>query len=974
MITAAQLGINVIANTAPAQAGLARLGAQIKQTHNGMRGLAMVGLALGLAVVGIGIASVKMAGDFQQGLTSLVTGAGESQRNLKLVSDGILQLATDTGTSTKQLIDGMYMIESAGFHGAAGLDVLKAAAEGAKVGNADLGAVANGVTTIMVDYKDKNISAAQATNILIATVANGKTHMQDLATAMSSVLPAASAVHVSLIDASGAMATMTGEGTNAAEAATYLRQLLLALASPAHAGAKALAAIGLTSQEVSDDMKKSLPDTLKLIMQHLAETYKVGSPEYVAALKAISGGSRQMQGILELTGSHLATFAGNTLAVADAAKKGGKSITGWALVQDNFNLKVARGREFLEALGIKIGGFLLPAVGKLVDGLSPLITAFGNALPGALKAASPVLDTLGRVMTGSILPGLGKLVAVIATDVLPVVVRLAGVFITNILPAVAAVFKSVTTELIPSITHLWSVIAPVLLPALVGIGWILANVVGPAIRLAITVIAAIINKVADFVGYLTTNFGPIMASVGGWFSTLGSKAQTVWDNIKTAGSNTISTVIDWFNKWKPIIITVGGILAGVFGPSIVLVGAQAVIAGAQIAGSFIAQMVVAGASAIAQGAIIATSFVVSMVDAGVQAIAAGLAMTVNLIPALISTSTQFAIAAAQGIAAGTAALVEFAMKGYLAAGAMLGSVVPAVISTTASFVTMAVTAIAGAVTGFIAYIPVAYAAAVATIAATWPVLLIIAAVALLVTGIILLATHWKQVTAFLQGAWKAAWSGITTTLANGWNAVTGFMSKLGGWKDNIGRLLGDVGGYFGNLFTKTIPGLWTKFWKNFQTDLSNMGTGIMNFFTQTVPSAIGSLWGSLLGAIKGIIDNLINTVVPGPLQGPVHSAIGFASGGQYPGGSVAVVGERGPELFFSEHRGSVVSNSQVRQALGASSAASALGGAVPRSTGGTGAGGGSQTVVVQIDQNQLMRIIMPALARSVRTQAAVRHM
>src|SRR5258708_26625166 len=205
----------------------------------------------------------------------------------------------------------MYMIESAGFHGAAGLLVLKAAAEGAKVGNADLAAVANGVTTALTDYHLSASQAVAVTNDLIATVAAGKTHMQDLATALATILPTSSAVGVSLRDTSAAMATMTGEGTNAASAATYLRQLLIALEAPAAKGAKALKEIGLTTGEVSSEMRKSLPGALQLIMDHLADTYTVGSPQYIEALKNIAGGSRQMQGILELTGTYLQTFKDN---------------------------------------------------------------------------------------------------------------------------------------------------------------------------------------------------------------------------------------------------------------------------------------------------------------------------------------------------------------------------------------------------------------------------------------------------------------------------------------------------------------------------------------------------------------------------------------------------------------------------------------------------------------------------------------
>src|SRR5690348_1221802 len=83
------------------------------------------GVAAGAVVAaGIGIAgaSVAMAADFQESMTQLVTGAGESKANLQAVSDGILGIARDTGTSTSQLAQGMYMVESAGYHGAAGLD------------------------------------------------------------------------------------------------------------------------------------------------------------------------------------------------------------------------------------------------------------------------------------------------------------------------------------------------------------------------------------------------------------------------------------------------------------------------------------------------------------------------------------------------------------------------------------------------------------------------------------------------------------------------------------------------------------------------------------------------------------------------------------------------------------------------------------------------------------------------------------
>src|ERR1700726_561494 len=195
-------------------------------------GVAQVGELVADAAVAAGVASVKMAGDFQSSMTALETGAGESANNIKMVSDGILAMAPAVGETTNQLSAGMFEIESSGQHGAQALLTLKDAAEGAKVGNADLATTANAVTTEMTDYASKNLTAAQATNTLIAEVSLGKTHMQDLAGSMATILPIASTAGIGLTDVAGAMSTMTGEGVPAADAATYLKQTIMALENP----------------------------------------------------------------------------------------------------------------------------------------------------------------------------------------------------------------------------------------------------------------------------------------------------------------------------------------------------------------------------------------------------------------------------------------------------------------------------------------------------------------------------------------------------------------------------------------------------------------------------------------------------------------------------------------------------------------------------------------------------------------------
>lgn len=264
------------------RASIADLQAKFAQAKAEMRGLAdeaatnadkvssntsRITGAITLGVAAIAAGSIKMAGDFQQSMTQLVTGAGESQRNIKAVSDGILQMAGQVGSSTTQLAQGMYLVESAGYHGAAGLQVLRAAAEGARVGNADLSTVADAVTSALNAYGLKASDASSVTSELVATVAAGKMHMQDLAGALSAVLPTAASAHVSLSQVGGAIATMTAQGTSAQQAAQDLANTIRSLQNPSQVQIREMEQLGLSSNEVSTQLgKKGLTGTIDEIV------------------------------------------------------------------------------------------------------------------------------------------------------------------------------------------------------------------------------------------------------------------------------------------------------------------------------------------------------------------------------------------------------------------------------------------------------------------------------------------------------------------------------------------------------------------------------------------------------------------------------------------------------------------------------------------------------------------------------------
>lgn len=399
-------------------------------------GMGKLGGAMKIAAVGIGatvaamVPMVKAAADFQTQMTRVHTGAGELASNMKTVSDGVLSLAGQVGESTTALTSALYTVESAGYHGADALDVLKVSAQGARVGAADLPTVVDAITTALNAYGGKASDVTKVMNALVATEGEGKTNMEDLAGSLSTVLPAASAAHVGLNEVLGAMATMTAQGTPAKVAATYLRQTIGALANPTQKAASEMQALGLNATAVGLELGQKglaatlttltdaierhmgpagvvLVDKLKSASTNATEFQKVladlppDAQTYIGALANMVGGTKSMQAALELTGSHATTFQTDVDGIAQHVTQGGDAVEGWADVQKTFNQRLSEAKDSLGALGIKIGTYALPPLTKFMGYVADTAIPAVEHLAGDVKnTLAPAFDTIGAGISG----------------------------------------------------------------------------------------------------------------------------------------------------------------------------------------------------------------------------------------------------------------------------------------------------------------------------------------------------------------------------------------------------------------------------------------------------------------------------------------------------------------------------------------------------------------------------------------------
>ncbi|MFJ5151355.1 phage tail tape measure protein, partial [Streptomyces sp. NPDC088353] len=231
-------------------------------------GMATMGRSVSMIGAGVAVASVKMAGDFEAQTMVLHTAAGETLDNLDKVRKGILDIASGTGTDWHNLTEGMYQVEKAGYQGAEGLKVLKAAAQGAKEENARLDTVTNAMTSVMASYHLGANDSVRVMNALKTAAGEGKMTMEEFSGSLSTVLPVASANKISLEEVTGALATLTQHGTTAHHATQELSFTIRSLTSPNQVAVKEMQKFGLSATDVATKIgKRGLTGTLDLLSQ-----------------------------------------------------------------------------------------------------------------------------------------------------------------------------------------------------------------------------------------------------------------------------------------------------------------------------------------------------------------------------------------------------------------------------------------------------------------------------------------------------------------------------------------------------------------------------------------------------------------------------------------------------------------------------------------------------------------------------------
>jgi len=392
-------------------AALTRVNAKLATTGAAMKkvGKAMT-MYLTLPMALVGGAAAKMYMGFEASMSKIVGLVGVAREKVAAWSEEILRIAPQLGKAPKELADAMFFITSAGIRGAEAMDVLKMSAKASASGLGETKIVADLVTSAMNAYGKETLNAQLATDILTASVREGKAEATALASSMGMVLPIASNMGVAFHEVGGAVAAMTRTGTSAATASMQLRQILASLLKPTQQAEEALWNMNTSSAALRKTIKQD--GLLAALMQIRKLTAQYGE----TVMSDVFPNIRALSGALDIMGANLEDNRAIFASLEKAAGSGAKAFAAAAeTFEHKWKVATATAKTALTIFGKTIAEELIPILEGFSERIREVIMWWNGLseaqkenkirIAGLIMVAGPLLKILG-FLVASVLPKL----------------------------------------------------------------------------------------------------------------------------------------------------------------------------------------------------------------------------------------------------------------------------------------------------------------------------------------------------------------------------------------------------------------------------------------------------------------------------------------------------------------------------------------------------------------------------------------
>lgn len=464
---------------------------------------------VGAGALAAGVASVKMAGDYEQGLNIFKSVSGATAQQMAMVAAKARELGQDAslpGVSARDAANAMTELSKAGLSVNDTLAASKGVMSLAKAGQIDVADAATIAAQALNAFKLKGSDAGKVADVLANGANASATDIRGLSLGLQQSAAVASQFGVSLEDTVTTLGLFANRGMQGSDAGTSLKTMLISLANPSKKAANLMHQLGINAYDASGKF---------VGMRQLAQNLQNG-------LKGLSEEQKQ-QALATIFGTDafraaafLADSAGKSYD--DMSKAVGRSGAAMDLARaqnSGFNGALDNLKSTLETVGTDIGMKLLPPLTKIIKELanSGIIEAFG----AALTALTPIISYVASLF--------------IALKINQVIGWFGGLFVK--VKEAGGAFKYLA-------------------------GVISKNPIG----LIVTAIAIVIPLLIDLeqhfhifsnaVEWIKTAWNGMVEWFTGIFNGIGQALSNVWQAITTAFNN----VTAFLQNWGPTILAI----------------------------------------------------------------------------------------------------------------------------------------------------------------------------------------------------------------------------------------------------------------------------------------------------------------------------------------------------------------------------------------------------------------------------------
>ena len=357
------------------------------------------------SITAVGVASGKMAMDFEDAMAKVSTIADTSEVSMNELEQAILELSNQTGISSADIAQNVYDAISAGQKTGDAVNFVAKSSMLAKAGFADAGAALDVLTTIMNAYGLEADKVEEVSDMLVQTQNLGKTTVGQLANSMGKIIPTANAYGVQLDQLCAGYALMTANGVATAESTTYMNAMLNELGKSGTGVAKILQEkTGLSFAELMEQ-GYSLSDVLAIIEQSAKE-------QGLAFTDMWSSSEAAKAGLITL-GDSADKFNG---VLGQMQQSTGATDSAFEKLQTNsYNIQLTINQ--LKNTAIELGTALMQVLAPIFVALAEKISALTQWFSGLSDSQKNTIVTIALVVAaiGPLLVIIGKVISVVGT-------------------------------------------------------------------------------------------------------------------------------------------------------------------------------------------------------------------------------------------------------------------------------------------------------------------------------------------------------------------------------------------------------------------------------------------------------------------------------------------------------------------------------------------------------------------------------